>query len=151
LLDLGYPGGPVIDKIAGSYKGEHEKFTPGLSNSKKNKYNFSYSGLKTAVLYHVRENPGYKLESVVKGFQIAAIKVLYEKAMILSKETGIKNIVIAGGVASNSYLRELFLNTKGVNIHLPDPVFCTDNGVMVACCAYYKSKWHKYDNLDFEV
>jgi len=151
FLNLGYPGGPIIDKISGSYKGECVKFTPGLSNSKKNKYNFSYSGLKTAVLYHTRENPDYKRESVIKGFQVAAIKVLYEKTMNLSKETGIKNIVIAGGVASNSYLRELFLNTKGVNIHLPDPVFCTDNGAMVACCAYYKSKLKKVDGLDFEV
>ncbi len=151
LLHLEYPGGPIIDKICKFYKGNYIEFTPGLKNSKKNKYNFSYSGLKTGVMYYVKKNPDYKIKKVLKGFQTAAIKVLFEKTIKLSMETGINEIVVAGGVASNSYLRELFLNEKKFNVHIPEPILCTDNGVMVACCAYYKSKLNKYDRLDFDV
>ena len=118
---------------------------------KKNKYNLSYSGLKTAVLYYTKKNPDYELNKVIKGFQIAAIEILFEKTMELSKETGIIEIVIAGGLAANSYLRELFLNAKGLNIYMPDITLCTDNGAMVACAAYYKSKQKKFDSLDFDV
>ncbi len=153
FLNLGYPGGPVIDKINNEYDGEYIKFTPGLINSKNNKYNFSYSGLKTSVMYYIKENPDYDVNRVVKGFQRSAISVLFEKTLNLSKETRIKEIVIAGGVAANSYLRELFFNLEkdGINVYIPDISLCTDNGAMVGCCAYYKSKLNKYDGLNFDV
>ncbi|MDD5066082.1 MAG: tRNA (adenosine(37)-N6)-threonylcarbamoyltransferase complex transferase subunit TsaD [bacterium] len=151
LLGLGYPGGPVMDRIAREHTGEYVKFNPGLKSSKKNKYNFSYSGIKTAVLYHIRDNPCYDRNKVVKGFQIAAIDILLEKTKALSADTGIERIVVAGGVAANSYLREIFGNEKGMKVFLPELRYCTDNGAMVASCAYYKSQLNQSENMDFDV
>jgi len=152
LLNLGYPGGPVIDKIAAAYKKQdYVKFPLGLSKDEKNKYNFSYSGLKTAVLNFVKKNPEFDYKKIVKGFQIAAINVLYEKTMLLAKETGIKQICIAGGVAANSYLREIFLREKKLKIHIPDIKLCTDNGAMVAGYGYHKAKAGMFDNLEMDV
>lgn len=151
LLNLGYPGGPIIDKMAREYHGEGIKFTPGMGNSKKNKYNFSYSGIKTGVLYYIKNNPEYNVNQVVKGFQTAAINVLFEKTMVVVKETGIKQVVVAGGVAANSYLRELFLGQKKVSAFIPDIKLCTDNGAMVASCAYFKAELKKYEDLGFDV
>ncbi len=148
---LGYPGGPAIDRICRT-SGEHIEFTPGLKKDKKNKYNFSYSGLKTAVYYYIKQNPNTSRKKIIKGFQIAAIEILVEKTRALSDETGINEIVVAGGVAANSYLRELFSREKGLRIHLPDIFLCTDNGAMAACAGYYKSRTGACtDSLDFEV
>lgn len=152
LLDLGYPGGPKIDEICRSFNKDYISFTSGLKSNKKHKYNFSYSGLKTAVLYYVKKNPDYHDPGkIVKGFQEAAIRILYEKTKRLALETGIKEVVIAGGVSANSFLRGLFLNDKSLYVHLPDLSLCTDNGAMVACRAFYKNKKKYYDTIDFEV
>jgi len=151
LLNLGYPGGPAIDNLCRKYKGEGVPFSSGLSLDKNNKYNFSYSGLKTAVYYYIKKHPRFNMKKVIKGFQIAAIRVLFDKTINLARETGIKEIVIAGGVAANSYLRELFSNEKRFNIYIPELSLCTDNGVMTACAAYYKRQYKKGESLDFDV
>ena len=151
LLGLDYPGGPLIDKICREYEGDYIEFTSGLKNDKKNKYNFSYSGLKTAVFYYYKKNPNTELNKILKGFQIAAIKILVEKTASLCEATGIKEVVIGGGVAANSYLRDLFLNKKDLKVHLPDISLCMDNGAMTACAAYYRSRSGQFDPLDFDV
>lgn len=151
LLNLGYPGGPLLDKMAKSFKGHYISFSSGLKNSKKNKYNFSYSGLKTAVLYHTKKYPQESIKKIVKGFQVAAITILFEKTLQLVQETGIREIVIAGGVAANSYLRELFLNEKNIKVHIPDITLCTDNGAMIAAYAYYYNQLKQYETLEFDV
>ncbi len=152
LLKLGYPGGPIIDKIANEYDGDdYVKFPLGLINDKQNKYNFSYSGLKTAVLNYVKKNENFDYRKVAKGFQIAAIQVLFEKTLTLANETGINQIGIAGGVAANSYLRKLFLQEKSLKVHIPDIELCTDNGAMVAGYAFQKAKKNQFDDLRMDV
>ena len=91
------------------------------------------------------------IKKLVKGFQTAAIKILYNKTKALSQETGIKEIVIAGGVAANSYLRELFQNDYELHVHIPDISLCTDNGAMVACAGFFQKQYHQYKGLDFDV
>ena len=151
MLNLDYPGGPVIDKLVKDYNGEFVHFKPGLENDEKNKYNFSYSGLKTGVLNYINKNKDYELKPLLKGFQKSAIEILYKKTANLALETGINEICIAGGVAANSYLRELFLNDLRFKIHIPPIKLCTDNGAMVAALAYYKVNADMFDSIDFEV
>ncbi len=151
LLNLGYPGGPIIDKLIKDYKGDFVKFKSGMENDSKNLYNFSYSGLKTAVLNYVKKNKEYDLKALLKGFQKAAIDVLYNKTILLAREKNIKNICIAGGVAANSYLRELFFSNKNYNIHIPSIKLCTDNGAMVAARGYYKALKGLYEDFTFDV
>lgn len=151
LLGLGYPGGPVLDRIASRYKGKGISFSAGLLRGRENRYNFSYSGLKTAVLYYIREHPQYDVRPVVKGFQHAAIGVLVEKTRALAAETGIREVAVAGGVAANSCLRELFQKVPDLHVHLPDLKYCTDNGAMVASCAYYMAKGKKFAGADLDV
>ncbi|MBN1898758.1 MAG: tRNA (adenosine(37)-N6)-threonylcarbamoyltransferase complex transferase subunit TsaD [Spirochaetes bacterium] len=155
LMGLGYPGGPIIDQIARNYKGQdYIRFSSGLSKDPHNRFNFSYSGLKTAVLNFIKKNPDFDKARVAKGFQIAAISVLTDKTMDLAKKMNIKNICIAGGVAANSYLRELFLKEskeKRYTIYIPEMDLCTDNGAMVAGFAYHKAKKGDFDNLEMDV
>jgi len=140
LLDLGYPGGPIIDKIAKGVKESSVSFPLVMLNNKEDRYNFSYSGLKTSVVYYIRNNREYNKEDVVYSFQKAAIDVLYKKTVIACKDFNINNVVIGGGVAANSYLREVFLSDKKLKTFFPSIKLCTDNGVMVAGLAYYLYK-----------
>ncbi len=108
-LNLGYPGGPVIDRLASG--GDEKAISyPVILLSDENKYNFSYSGLKTAAVYHTNKylNKGYSAteSNIALAFQKSAIEPLYQKVLLYCKETGIKNVSISGGVAANSYLRE---------------------------------------------
>ncbi|RUM58934.1 MAG: tRNA (adenosine(37)-N6)-threonylcarbamoyltransferase complex transferase subunit TsaD, partial [Persephonella sp.] len=134
LLNLGYPGGPIIDKLA--YKGnEMEKLPrPLLKDRDKNKYNFSFSGLKTAVLNLVNKNK-YKEEDIASSFQEASTDVLVKKTLLAVEEFNIKSIVVAGGVSANRRLREKFkwLEKKyNIKVYFPPLNLCTDNGLMVA-------------------
>ncbi len=134
LLNLGYPGGPIIDKLA--YKGnEIEKLPrPLLKDRDKNKYNFSFSGLKTAVLNLVNKSK-YKEEDIACSFQEASTDVLVKKTLLAVEEFNIKSIVVAGGVSANRRLREKFkwLEKKyNIKVYFPPLNLCTDNGLMVA-------------------
>ncbi len=138
MLGLGYPGGPIIDKLAKEGK-EIIKFPrPLLSDKGKNRFNFSFSGLKSAVLREV-EKGIYKKEDIARSFQEAVVDVLVGKTLDASNEFGIKNIVIAGGVSANSRLRERFLQEaekRNLNVHFPPLYLCTDNAAMVAFTGY---------------
>ncbi len=144
MLGLGYPGGPLLDKLAQS--GDPNKFQ--FSKSDMEGYNFSFSGLKTSVLYFLRDqlknNPEFIEENkndLAASIQKALIDMLMKKLMKASKELGINQIAIAGGVSANSGLRNR-LNELAASLQwkvfIPDFEFCTDNAGMIAMAAHYK-------------
>ena len=140
VLALPYPGGPRVDKLARQGKPVIE--FPKMFKGERN-YNFSYSGLKTAVInyLHTAEQRGQTVcpEDVCASFQKAAIDVLAEKTLRASEEYGLDKIAVAGGVSANGYLREQMfaLRKKGKEIFIPEPILCTDNGAMIASEAYF--------------
>ena len=153
MLGLGYPGGPIIDKLAKEGQ-EVIKFPrPLLSDKGKNRFNFSFSGLKSAVLREV-EKGIYRKEDIARSFQEAVVDVLVGKTIDASQEFNIKNIVVAGGVSANSRLRERFLqeaNERKLNVYFPPLYLCTDNAAMVAFTGYKRFvETGKTINFSFE-
>ena len=149
LLGLPYPGGPNIERAARAGDAEKAKFPLGMI--KKKSYNFSYEGLKTAVLYHVKVHGKSKIDTdiisenekkdIAAGFQQAALTVLANKSFKAAEEYGAKSILVGGGVARNNALRELFEKKslkKRVKTYFPRPELCTDNAAMVAGLGYIK-------------
>ena len=138
VLGLLYPGGPNVERLAKQGK-NNVKLPKMLKNYDGGEYDFSYSGLKTAVINHVHNSQakGQEIikEDVAASFQHAAIDVLVEKALKAAKQKGYKTIAISGGVGANGYLREALIKaTKGKNYNLvlPEKRHCTDNGAMIA-------------------
>jgi len=134
MLDLGYPGGPIIDKLAKVGKKIY-KFPKPLYNKG---YDFSFSGLKTSVLYFRKDNPEAKIEDIAASFQESLVDTLVHKTIKFAKENKRDKIVIAGGVAANSTLREKLKNYDNLNIYFPEIKMCTDNAAMIARAAYEK-------------
>ncbi len=139
LLGLGYPGGPIIDKLAQQGNKKAIAFPRGLKNSP---YDFSFSGLKTAVARYVeqaeRNNSTISIEDVCASFQEAVCDVLTLKAIRACKDTGAQVLLLGGGVAANSRLRELAgrrCQSAGLELRVPRFTLCTDNGVMIAALA----------------
>jgi len=138
ILGLGFPGGPAIDREARQGSPVAIDFPRGLTSSedwRTRPYDFSFSGLKTAVARHIEANPEYNRAHVAASFQEAVVDVLLLKAIDACKETGIMSLVIAGGVAANSRLRvvaERRAEKAGIQLRIPSPGLCTDNGAMVA-------------------
>ena len=139
LLGLGYPGGPIIDKLAQQGNKKAIAFPRGLKNSP---YDFSFSGLKTAVARYVeqaeRNNSTISIEDVCASFQEAVCDVLTLKAIRACKDTGAQVLLLGGGVAANSRLRELAgrrCQSAGIELRVPKFTLCTDNGVMIAALA----------------
>lgn len=138
MLGLPYPGGPSVDKIFDAKLINDIDFPKiMLKNEHSDDFNFSYSGLKTSVLNYIRKNKDYRVESVASSFQHAAIWVIYKKVKKYSEKSGINKIVLAGGVAANSYLRKLFKEDECMQAFFPDISLCTDNAAMVAGLAYH--------------
>lgn len=138
-LGLGYPGGPVIDKLAGEGDASIVKFPRPMLNDG---YAFSFSGLKTSVVNYVRKNPEVATEDVAAAFQEAVVDLLVTKARRAAVEVGAKALCLAGGVAANSWLRERLLSVcveEGLQAYLPSREMCTDNAAMVAAAG-----WHRY-------
>ena len=138
IMGLGFPGGPLIDKESRNANPAFVDFPRGLTSPAdlaKHQYNFSFSGLKTAVARFIEQTPGYKKADVAASFQEAVVDVLLRKSLAACKETGIDNLVIAGGVAANSRLRQLAqqrCEQAKINLSIPPIGLCTDNGAMVA-------------------
>ena len=138
ILDLGFPGGPLIDKEARTGNRDAIPFPRGLSLPKdmeEHRFDFSFSGLKTAVSRYLHSTPNYVRADVAASFQEAVVDVLLTKAIKACKESGIDRLVIAGGVAANSRLRnqaEERSDAAGISVRIPPPLLCTDNGAMVA-------------------
>lgn len=156
VLGLGYPGGPKIDKIAreGNPQAIHFKRV----FLEKDSYDFSFSGLKTAVLNYINteKQAGREINraDVAASFQEAVMDVITEKAAEAVKASGMKKLALAGGVAANSRLREklgALCAKEGIELYRPNPALCTDNGAMVACGAYYKFKNGDADSLHLDA
>ncbi|KPJ72106.1 hypothetical protein AMJ52_07405, partial [candidate division TA06 bacterium DG_78] len=131
LLGFPYPGGPYIEKAA--KQGTIKKVK--LPVPKPKGYNFSYAGLKTAVLYYTRDNPEYDRNDVATNFQEVAIEHLAQVTMRAVVATGVKHLGIVGGVSVNKRLRDRFLTLShkiGIEVFIPDVHYCTDNGAMIA-------------------
>ena len=138
LMNLGFPGGPIIDREAKSGDRDAIRFPRGLSQPKDMQaqpFDFSFSGLKTAVSRYLTATPNYQRADVAASFQEAVVDVLLMKSIKACVDTGIDSLVIAGGVAANSRLRELAserCSAAGIEMRTPPPALCTDNGAMVA-------------------
>ena len=142
FLGLGFPGGPIIDKMAKQGNPEAIDFPSPLMHSKD--LNFSFSGLKTAVIRYVTDQrqAGQAINEadVVASFQRAAIKVLVKKVLDAAQERQISTITLSGGVAANSALREILIHEArqlGIQVYYPPLILCTDNGAMIAGVAYH--------------
>jgi N6-L-threonylcarbamoyladenine synthase len=137
-LGLGYPGGPAIDRISINGDPQAIAFPRALPDRP---YDFSFSGLKTSVVNHVRKHPDVSAEDVAASFQEAVVDVLVTKTRRAAVELGAKGISIGGGVAANSRLREQILTVcaeDGLAAYLPDRANCTDNAAMVAAAGWWQ-------------
>ncbi len=138
VMKLGFPGGPAIDAIAKEGNATAIDFPRGLTTSndwQTRPYDFSFSGLKTAVARYLEGVPDYVRADVAASFQESIVDVLMLKALAACKESGIDSLVIAGGVAANSRLRAVAATRcekAGIALRIPAPGLCTDNGAMVA-------------------
>ena len=139
-LDLGYPGGPAIDAEAMHGDPDAIRFPRALSDDPDN-LDFSFSGLKTAVVNYVRKHPDVGSADVAASFQMAVVDVLVSKARRAAAHVGAKGIVLGGGVAANSLLREELLGacaTDGIAGFLPSRSMCTDNAAMIAAAGWHR-------------
>ena len=155
-IGLGYPGGPKIDKI--SKEGNPDAIAFPRPKFEDSPYDFSFSGLKSAVLNYLNgcQMKGIEINraDVAASFQKAVCDVLVEHAMIAVKESGLNKFAIAGGVASNSALRAAFEKAcaeRQIEFYHPSPIFCTDNAAMIGAAAYYEFIAGKRDGLDLNA
>ncbi len=143
LLALGYPGGPAIERMAKEGNGEKISFPRPLFG--KDNLEFSFSGLKTAVLNYIENCPDIKNEcaDIAASFQNAVLDVLVHKTMRAARKTGDRDVLICGGVARNQKLRQRMqdeCDQQGIRLHIPCPKLCTDNAAMIACAGYHRLK-----------
>lgn len=166
LLGLGYPGGPILDRLAAASGNAPAPTRFGPTKTRGNPLDFSFSGLKTAVLYHVREHPAYKQEirkreealreghrsfeellklcspqtlGLVREFQNAVVRDLVDRTMLAAEQSVVEAILVSGGVAANRQLRVTFderATASGVKIYFPSRALSTDNAAMIAAAAY---------------
>ena len=142
-IGLGYPGGPKIDRLAKEGNAEAVRFPKAHVEGAP--YDFSFSGLKSAVLNYINgcqmRGESYNPADIAASFQKAVVDVLVEKSMSAVEEYGMNKFAIAGGVASNSALREGMKKAceeKGISFYYPSPIYCTDNAAMIGAAAYYE-------------
>ena len=150
VIDIGYPGGPKIDKLAKMGKNNYKLPIPLNDDS----YNFSFSGLKSAVinLYHNEKQRGNEInkEDLCCSFQNVVTKSLISKTSKALKEYKCNNLILAGGVAANSQIREEFhelCKENNINFSYPSIKYCTDNATMIAAAGYYCYKLKRENNL----
>ncbi len=155
-IGLGYPGGPKIDKLA--KEGNPQAIAFPRAHVEGCPYDFSFSGLKSAVLNYLHHAEQCKEQinraDVAASFQAAVVDVLVERTIRAAKEYGIQKIALAGGVASNSSLRagmEDGCKKAGCHLFYPSPVFCTDNAAMIGAAAYYEYKKGVRHGLDLNA
>lgn len=153
FLNLGYPGGPIIDKLAQKGDKNAIKYPLILLNGA-DEFNFSYSGLKTACVYSTKKylKEGYEAtnENIAAAFQISAIEPLYIKTLKYVEKSKIKRATVSGGVACNSYLRERFGKSKDFECYLPELKYTTDNAAMVGGLAYYMKDKIEYADYNLD-
>jgi len=133
VLGLGYPGGPAIEKAA--LEGSDSKYDFPRALLSDGNFNFSFSGLKTSVMYFIKKNPSCSISDVAASFQKAVVDVLVEKTLLAAEKYGIDRVVISGGVAANTCLRREMSDkaiSKGLKLYVPPKNLCTDNAAMIA-------------------
>jgi len=168
LVGLGYPGGPILDRLAAVVNGAAAPVKFGPTKTRGNPLDFSFSGLKTAVLYHVREHVEYSGEirireealqrgerkfeqllplcspqtlALVREFQNAVVRDLVDRTMLATQELAVESVLVSGGVAANSQLRASFEErgkSQGIEVFFPSRALSTDNAAMIAAAAYEK-------------
>ena len=168
LLGFGYPGGPILDRLAAATNGVPGPVKFGSIKIRGNPNDFSFSGLKTAVLYHVREHPEYAAEirsreealargerkfeqllplcspqtlALVREFQNAVVRDLVDRTLAAAEELSAESILVSGGVAANSQLRATFeerTRANGLDVYFPSRALSTDNAAMIAAAAYFR-------------
>jgi N6-L-threonylcarbamoyladenine synthase len=152
LLGLSYPGGPSIQKA--SIDGDPHAFAFPRARLEGN-WDFSFSGLKTAVLRMVQrfqeKNEPLPVADLAASFQAAVVDVLFSKAHRAAQAFHAREILVAGGVSANKALREIFKNQSELPVHFPPFVLCTDNAGMIASAGYYRYSLGQRDNLDLDV
>ena len=154
ILGLSYPGGPLIDKCAKEGDANKYKFPSPMINT--DDFNFSFSGIKTSVLYFLRDEnisvpiDENTLKNICASFQQSVIKVLIAKTIKAALKYNVKDIAVSGGVSANSKLRNDFnveCKSLGLNLFIPKLAYCTDNGAMIAEVGYRKYLKNKFSDL----
>jgi len=152
LLGLAYPGGPAIQKAAKKGSATSFQFPRSWLEGT---WNFSFSGLKTAVLREVKslkeEGEVIPVKDMAASFQAAVVDVLAEKTFMAAERFGARHIIVAGGVSANIKLRETFLEQDRFQVHIPPLKFCTDNAAMIAAAAYQHYVHGQVDSLEMDV
>jgi N6-L-threonylcarbamoyladenine synthase len=181
LLGLGYPGGPILDRLAAAAKNAPAPVKFGPTKTRGNPLDFSFSGLKTAVLYHLREHPEYNEEirrredavytghrkfdellplcsqqalGLIREFQNAVVRDLVERTMTAAEQCNVGTILVSGGVAANNQLRATFearANSAGMRVFFPSRALSTDNAAMIAAAAYPRFVQHHFAGPDLNA
>ena len=150
ILGLPYPGGPQIDKLAQT----GDELAAAFPRAKMDGLDFSFSGLKTAVMQYKAKNPGTPVADIAASFQKAVVDVLADRTIAACLQEGYTTVALAGGVACNKGLRaamEAACNEKGLRLFMPQPIYCTDNAAMIACRGYYSLTAGKADGWDLNA
>jgi len=147
ILGLGYPGGPAIEKAARDGTASIQLPRAWLKGTS----DFSFSGVKTALLRLVEGGEVSSPADAAASFQEAVVDTLVTKTVAAAKEHRVKQILLAGGVASNKLLRSWLVKDSPIPVLIPEPVLCTDNAAMIAACSFYRFKAGKVDGLDLDV
>ena len=151
-MGFGYPGGPKVDKLA--LEGESNIKLP--KTHFENSLDFSFSGIKTAVINYNHNTKDVNKADLCASFEKAVTEVLIENIKQAIKQTGTKQVAIAGGVSANSYIRNAFLEleqeyNKNLKIYMPDMKLCTDNAAMIASAGYYNYLKGNTNELDLNA
>ena len=147
ILELGYPGGPAIQRAAKDGNPSVQLPRAWLRGTS----DFSFSGIKTALLRLVENGKISNKTDAATSFQEAVVEVLSTKTITAAKEHRVKQILVAGGVASNALLRNRLKENSSIPVLFPEPILCTDNAAMIAACGYFHRQAGKTDSLDLDV